>query len=287
MSTTQRAVSAILGQARADAEGDDKKFDAVMDSLKGLHKRMDDDGEERKKDRARLDDVCSRMDSFDTKAKADAEEKERADKARKDAEEKDEKEKEEKTKADAARKDAEEKEAAEKAKADKARADAAAAAGGNADILKTIADLQRQMPAQLSGEDRVKFSASQELAHKIAMAFGDSEGAPPPLNGETLPEYRRRLLRPYKQHSKDWKDVDLTTINDAALAVAETKIYADAQQAAEHPTDLPEGVLRKVTRVDQAGRTIHSFVGSDEAAAWRPFMFPTRNLGKWLPRNRE
>lgn len=253
----------------------DSKLDAIAAHLDSLHKRMDSDAEERKADKARMDAACARMDSAEEERKADKAKKDAeemaADKARKDAAEKEEEEKAEKVKADAAKKDADEKE--KKAKADAARADA------NPELRAQIADLQARisrMPADVTDEDRAHFVAAQSQAERVAQAFGDSAGAPRWLNGETVPQYRRRLLSKYKAHSADWKDADLSKIaDDSALTVIEKRIYADAMQAALHPTDLGAGQLREIKRVDAAGRTISNFVGS-ETAAWAPFANPHR-----------
>ena len=152
----------------------------------------------------------------------------------------------------------------------------------NEELRKQLAAIAARVPARLSGEDKPRFIAAQAEAQKVAQAFGDSMDAPPPMHGELLPDYRRRLLTPYQKHSKRWKDKDLEQVHESVLDIAGEQIFADALDAANHPTDLPMGVLRRRTTTDQAGRVIHSFVGSDEGAAWREFMSPTRNLGTFL-----
>ena len=248
-------------------------LDSVHSKMDGMGKRMDAMETSYGDGMKKLDAYCSKMDAWDEEkkdaAKADAarkdaedeEKKAKADAARKDAEE-------EEKKKDAARKDAEEE---EKKKADSARSNLS-----QADIdAKIAAAISAAVPKELAEEDRVKFVSTQAKWERIAQAFGDASGAPRFLSGETHDQYRRRLAGKYKQHSKTWKDVDLSTFADKALEVAETQIYADAEHSARYPTDLPPDTLRQVTKVDQANRTHISFVGS-EKAAWLPFCNPDR-----------
>jgi chemotaxis protein histidine kinase CheA len=272
----QAVAASIVARADGAKEGEESKLDAVMGKLDAVGKRLDEAADERKADRARLDETCKRMDSYDDERKAD--------KTRKDAEEKAKADAEEKAKADAARKDAEEKEKDEKERADKARADAeekaradAAAASATGKGTDDVRARLEALEKGLSTEDLGRFSAVQVRAEPVYQAFGDSQGAPRWMHGEGLAEYRRRLLGKLKVHSRDWKDVDLTKIHDdQAFGVAETRIYADAMDAALHPTDLAPNVLRTISKRDDSGRTIHRFVGADDAA-WSQFtFFPTQ-----------
>lgn len=251
----------------AEEKSVSEKLDAFLDSF---GKRMDAEAEERKADRKRLDAVCSKMDAWDEEKKADKSRKDAEEKARMDAaeKEKEEKEKEEKAKADKARADAEEEEKKreEKAKADAARADS----GTAAKIAALEAKIAGLEPAQLTGDELKAFSDAQVRAEPVYQAFGDSAGAPRWLNGETVDAYVRRLLGKVKQHSPKWKDKDLAKADASILDIAQEQIYADALQAAAHPTDLPAGQLRMIEKKDSAGRLVRTFVGN-ERAAWEPF----------------
>ncbi len=143
-------------------------------------------------------------------------------------------------------------------------------------LAKRLDQLEKLIPAELPEEDRQRFITAQQSAEPLAQAFGDSAGAPRWLNGETVPEYRRRLIDPYKKHSRAWRDVDLNGLPDQALDEVEKQIRADALQAATHPANMPVGMLREIQSRDQTGRTITRFVGSDDAAAWTPFTFGER-----------
>ena len=208
------------------------------------------------------DSLSKRMDSYDEekKAKADAEEAEMADKAKKDAEEAEEKAKADEGKdliddkpvelaADKAKKDAEEAEAAEKAKAD------------SDDIKKMIADVAARLPRVMSDAEHAEMATVQERADSVFHAFG--QRAPRPLEGETIERYRRRLATKLKTHSPDWKDVDLSAmVDNKAFSAIENRVYADALNAANHPTDLEAGTMRQITKTDPVtGQRMHSFVG--------------------------
>jgi hypothetical protein len=76
--------------------------------------------------------------------------------------------------------------------------------------------------------------------------------------------YRKRYLAQIKAYSKDYKDVDIHAIADPKLfAIVENRIYADSSADALHPTDLPHGRLREVTRTNPAtGQRMTTFHGS-------------------------
>lgn len=267
---------------KADAEGiagnkEGEKLDMILSHLDSLHKRMDAADKERADSMKRLDAACNRMDSWD-KARKDAEDQDKKE-TKADAEKKEE---EDKAKADAARKDAEKEEEEKKAKADAAKADAAkadAARADSADWRTQIAELAKRIPTEMQEADRAKFVDVQSKAERVAQAFGDSVEKRW-VHGETLPQYRVRMASKFKQHSPDWKDVDLSTVNDSALAVAEKMIYADAWQAAIHPVDVEAGTLREVTETDRTGRKIHKFYG-DPGAAWDVFKQRPRLVTGW------
>lgn len=242
-------------ETKMDSEKEGGKLDKILSHLDSFKTRMDAADEERKADRVRMDAVCAKMDAADEKAKADAAADEKKDDKKADADE----DKKEDKKADS-KKDAEEDDKKEEKKAD-------AAVDHTPGLRAQIAALEARLPMEVKEEDRLQYVGAQSKAERVAQAFGDSAGAPRWLNGETVPQYRRRLLTKYKAHSADWKDADLSKIEDsAALNVIETRIYADAMQAALRPTDVPDGQLRMVTERDTSGRTINRFVGSPTAA---------------------
>ena len=126
--------------------------------------------------------------------------------------------------------------------------------------LETELAYVRQQMRAMPEATRQQFVAAQQRADKVYRAFDSS--APQWLNGETLHQYRRRLLEPHQTHSQKWKTTDLAKIGPA-LDVAEDQIYADAYRSACEPTN--DGKQRCVTEPDQAGRMIRRFYGDPRA----------------------
>lgn len=226
-----------------------------------------------------MDSMTKRMDSFEEKISKkdgnpdpslDDPEQVAADKAKKDAEA------EEKAKADKAKKDAEggeeeaKKKAAEEegAKADKAKKDAE-------DMKARLDAVEKKIPEERSDDDMAEMADAQAKADSVASMFGKSAGRP--LNGEGLLAYRKRQLKAFQAHSKDWKDVNLGILDATTLNIAERSIYADAMTAARTPTDLPVGTLREIRQADRTGRVISTFHG--DMNAWMgDFKSPKRRL---------
>lgn len=258
---------------------DEDKLDKVLHHLDSLHEkidsmkvRQDSMEEEHKKDRKDSEEWRARADAFRKDAEEKAE-KEKADKARADAEEKERKEKEEKEKADKARADAEEKEREEKEKAD------AAARASEGDVAKKLADIERRLPASLSDEDKGRFAEVQMRADSAYQAWNYGQ-APHALNGETLNDYRVRLLSKIKGHSKIYKDSNLgLLVNDsAAFSVIEQAIVNDAVEASSASVTVGAPLRKQVSR-NESGHTITKFVG-DPAVTWGPFMGGATKFGK-------
>jgi len=100
--------------------------------------------------------------------------------------------------------------------------------------------------------------------------------APPPLPGERLLQYRRRLLQPLKSHSMTWKDVNLADHSGGNLDVIEKQIYSDAIAYADSAENCPNGdELVPVQKRDDSGRMVttfrgrHSFINQFKGAAYR------------------
>lgn len=103
-------------------------------------------------------------------------------------------------------------------------------------------------------------------------------GAPPRLSGESLSEYRIRLVHGLKGFSERWRRVDHAGLagvaRAGALQVAEEQVYADAVHSVKRST----GPLRKVTEVDpDSGLRITRFYG-DPSGWMDQFSNPTRYL---------
>lgn len=262
--------------AFADAEEEesgDKRMDALMDMIKDACLKMDEGG---KRMDARMDSIEERLNKEDS-AKKDAEEKEekeRADAARRDGdgeteEAKAKREAEEKERKDAEeaaekeRADAEEKEAKEKAEKERVEADAGGAPLTRAEgeqLRSDIAALRARAPAIISDADRERFASIQEKADPVFQAFSDR--APPPLEGETPTLYKRRLAGKMQIHSPNWKNARLSAIGDeTSLDVAVDQIFADAISVGRRGADVPEGSLRAIKTVSDAGHTRIEYMG--------------------------
>lgn len=246
-------------KARRDAEEDEKKEkkdasrkDAKMKRDAERDEWMKKDAESCSKDDADEDADCEKMkkDGMDEDMAMDAARAARKDrmKMRKDADDEKEKEKE---KDDAA---------AKNDVVTQSRLDALIAEN---EKLKTqvsggLAQLALQ-PISPNDPNYVSFADAQFAADACYQAFGKS--APPPMSGESILGYRRRLANGLKQHSKDWKDIELVALPDAALAVAERKIYADAMTASKSSDDVAEGLMLPRDRMTESGHRVREYRG--------------------------
>ena len=99
--------------------------------------------------------------------------------------------------------------------------------------------------------------------------------APPALPLERPEEYRRRLADGVKTYSPRWREANLESINDDALGVIETQIYADAasngKTAGLRPTEI-----RPIENRSPAGHTETTFVGGENASFIKQFARPAR-----------
>jgi len=131
------------------------------------------------------------------------------------------------------------------------------------------------------GEEQERFAAAQQRADDVYTLFDNR--APAPLVGESLAAYRVRLARPMLQHSKAWKDADLTELAQTkgpAFDNAEQAIYADAATVGRHPGDPGSAQLRKHVRIDpDTGQRMVEWFGSPKAwmsPMMNPFQVATR-----------
>jgi hypothetical protein len=103
------------------------------------------------------------------------------------------------------------------------------------------------------------FYERQAAADTACRAWGAE--ARPPLHGEQLLDYRRRLLRPLMKYSTQFKDVDLDELREPLLTPIERSVFADAIKASTDNASAPEDYLREVTTTDATGRRITTFYG--------------------------
>ena len=188
---------------------------------------------------SRMDSMEKNMPAKELKSAADSDEALKADKAKKDAEE------EEK-----AKKDAEAKEEEEKAKADAAKKD------------ENLTEKEMEDKAKKDADDEMAMADAQAKADSAYACFGKS--ASRALSGETLLNYRKRLMRGLQNYSDDCKNVNLNDVKDlTTLNMLEAKIFADAFKHATSPKAYADGQLQAVRTqaTDGSGRTITKYYG--------------------------
>lgn len=232
-----------------DDAANGEKLDKILSGLDAASAKMDACMADNAEIKQRMDSMGSRMDSIENlkkgDEKADADKKEEGDLEKKEDKPKD---------VVADKKDADKEE--EKADGFDAKKD-------SAEIRGMISDMDKRMKPR-TDEERKLFADAQAFADDAYSMFGDS--APRPMDGETLPDYRRRLLSKMQLHSVAFKDSKLEAIADStAFDAIEKSIYADAQKAAMSPESIPMDQLRSFTRKDVTGRQITTFGGQPRA----------------------
>jgi hypothetical protein len=128
------------------------------------------------------------------------------------------------------------------------------------DALRPRVDAWIAQQAQQPFSSPEEFSAARARADTIAGIFGQQTTAPGAH--ESLIQYRQRLLRPLLKYSPRTADVNVETINDAAmLDLVERAVRQDAVITADE-IGKREGRLMPIRERDAAGRLITKWVGS-------------------------
>jgi hypothetical protein len=150
-------------------------------------------------------------------------------------------------------------------------------------LEREVRELQQHIGPDHRSADRAKFIAARDRADAVVRAYGDAEGAPPPVAGERLLDYRARLLAPFQKYSERFKTVNLAKIQDAiAFGSLENEIYADAMKALRSGVDVPAGGLRAIITRDATGLArFKEYVASDPGACWNQFKRPTQFVRAW------
>jgi 8-oxo-dGTP pyrophosphatase MutT (NUDIX family) len=238
----------------SEEKKEEKKFDAaeamssLMDSLKGISEKVDS--------------MTRRMDAMEEKKDPKEEEK----KDSKEEEKKDSKEEEKKDSSSCSMPRIDSKE--EEYKKDSFRKDADISF-----LKKKLAELETQIPKQITDADYSVMSDIQLKYDTLARGFGKQ--ASRPLLGEAPGLYSRRLAREFQTHSKAWKDIDLVKLDPQVFEkIAEPAIYNDAMEASNSPIGIEPGNLRKIIKKDITGREIITWAGSPKS--WmQDFMQPS------------
>jgi hypothetical protein len=110
------------------------------------------------------------------------------------------------------------------------------------------------------GKFQPMFYNYQDQADQACRAWGAA--ARPPLHGEQLLDYRRRLLRPLMKYSKEFATVDVDTLVEPLIGPIEKSVFSDAIRASTDNSSVPADYLREVVTTDSTGRRISTFYGS-------------------------
>ncbi len=139
-------------------------------------------------------------------------------------------------------------------------------------MLREARALYSRLARQLTTEERNAVAAARSRADSVYAMH--ARPVPETLPGETPTSYRARLADGLKDFCQPLKRTNLDALPDAALGVAEDRIYQDALAAAREPGTMPAGTLRARTYRDEAtGHNITEYYG-DPATWLAPFMAP-------------
>jgi len=286
---TAEELKKMMDDARAeDAKklaGLSEGMTALGTTLGRLATRMDED--DIKKEEAARADARGRADNFKFGERKDGESNEDF-KERMDTEEKvycdaleEAGEINAKKKAADSRKDAEDEsekklaDTEDEEKNEKARADAAAALGLGIDIKKQLETLQALVANQTRQPDAdiASYGRVQARADAVYAAMGGN--APRPGPGESLIDYRKRIIVDLKPHSKRWKEAEISVaaVDEGIFAGIESQVLEDALKSASDPAKVPAGRLQKVSVRLDSGHNETKWIG--EPISWmRSFMPP-------------
>ena len=252
-----------LAKMDAFCDSMSKRMDAIEEREKARDdaaKKRDDDAKKRDDDARKRDDDARKAADAKKRDDANPEDPEKVAADKKKADEDKEKEEKEKAAADARKRDDD---AAKKRDDDSKKRDDAAKADAD-DLRKRIEAMAATMKP-ISDDDHSALADAWSRADDVFVAFG--KATPRAMPGETSMPYRRRVIKALKEHSKTWKDIDLNSqafADDAAFAVVERQVLAEAAVAARDPSLIPDGGLRTIEK-RRDGHIIREFVGQPRA----------------------
>src|SRR5262249_667685 len=89
-----------------------------------------------------------------------------------------------------------------------------------------------------------------------------SRPAPTPFPDENADQYRRRVLPIVQSVTPGFEDLKIDSyLRGPNFNYIEKQVQEAARQEARHPTRIPDGELREVTRYDKSGRPSYEFYG--------------------------
>lgn len=130
-------------------------------------------------------------------------------------------------------------------------------------------------------DSNAEFSEAQTKADFTYRAFGDQ--APPPMRGESVHDYRTRLVSKFQKWSKTFASANLANIGcGVTLGAIEDQIYADATTALYSGGTAGRGLLVPIVTMDAANRPMKRYVASDDGACWDQFNPPIRFVTRFI-----
>ena len=139
-------------------------------------------------------------------------------------------------------------------------------------LLHEARAFYNKLARQQTAEERNAIAAARSRADSVYSMHART--VPEYLPGETPTSYRARLADGLKDFCQPLRRTNLDALADAALGLAESRIYQDAIEAARRPNVIPTGELRAHTYQDSAtGHKVTEYHG-DPMAWLAPFMAP-------------
>jgi len=135
------------------------------------------------------------------------------------------------------------------------------------ELRAEVAALRRKAIPNCDGLEE-EYSNIQTRADPAYRATGH-DGAPGRLLGESVTDYRLRLLNGVKAKSPTWRGATLPRAADV-LNAAEPQILSDAVASLRDNANYAPGELKEVIERDATGRRITKFYG-DNSITWAPF----------------
>jgi hypothetical protein len=122
---------------------------------------------------------------------------------------------------------------------------------------------------QASAQDNATadYESAQRRADEALQPHGGRAG--PPLLGEPISAYRKRLCGEVQKHSAKWRDLPLGGVRSDAFAQIEQQIYVDC---ASTPPSAEPGTLRAIPKPSYGGHKIVEYVG--EPKSWMSAFAP-------------
>jgi hypothetical protein len=123
------------------------------------------------------------------------------------------------------------------------------------------------------GEKEKRVQDARAEYQEILGAF--NRPAPVPFPDEHPDQYRSRALPMVQLYAPGFENVNLRDLRDKNnFNFVEKQIQEAARQEARHPTQIPDGELRQVTRYDATNRPFYEFYG--KVSAWTNQFKPDR-----------